>query len=125
MRVVTEADSTNSYGGRFSGRVALEMLDEATSPERADMVRVHFFDGAITNWHSHPGGQALLVVSGVARIGTEDETRLDLEPGSFISAPAGERHWHGAMPGHDCVLYAATYGTTVWEDGNPDHGQCC
>jgi quercetin dioxygenase-like cupin family protein len=125
MRVVESGSAADTYGGRFSGRVALEMLDEAPSPDRPDMVRVHFFDGAVTNWHSHPGGQFLLVVSGLARVGTETETALELQPGAFIAAPPGERHWHGAMPGHDCVLYATTFGTTSWEDANPDAPRCC
>jgi quercetin dioxygenase-like cupin family protein len=124
MKIIERASVDKAYGARFTGHVELEMLCEASSPERPDMARVHFFDGAMTNWHSHPGGQHLYVVSGVGRIGTEADGGREILPGTFIDAPPGERHWHGAAEGHDCVLYVATFGTTDWESDAPD-GRCC
>jgi quercetin dioxygenase-like cupin family protein len=123
MEIVTSASVAESYGGRFTGRVELEMLHPATTPDRPDMARVHFYDGAITNWHLHPGGQHLLLLSGVGRIGTEADGAYDVLPGTFVNATPGERHWHGAAQGYDCVWYVATFGTTTWEDAAP--GRCC
>ena len=42
-----------------------------------------------------------VVISGLGRIQAEGGEVVDLRPGDSIWAPAGERHWHGAMPGQD------------------------
>ena len=123
MRVIESVEASSTYGGRFSGTVRLEMLEAAVTPERPDVARVHFEAGAATNWHRHPGGQLLLLLDGRGRVGTDDESRLDLAPGTVVSAPPDERHWHGAMPGADCTWLALTYGTTAWEDSNPDRAE--
>ncbi len=120
MKLITDTGGATSYGGRFSGTVDLQMLHKAGSGERADVARVHFHAGAVTNWHQHPGGQLLLVLDGLGRVGNADEQWFDLAPGAFVDTPANDRHWHGAMPGSDCVWLAITYGETAWEEVNPD-----
>lgn len=118
MRIVEGGDSSEVYGGRFTGAVRLEMLQVAAAEGQADIARVSFAEGAATFWHSHPGGQQLLVLEGRARVGTADG-EVELSPGAFVDAPAGERHYHGAAPGADCVVLAITYGVTDWEDLAP------
>ena len=80
---------------------------------------MHFEDGAVTFWHSHPGGQQLYVVSGDARVGTEADGEVPLATGTLVVCPADEPHWHGAMPGCDTTLLAITWGTTRWTDRAP------
>ena len=80
----------------------------------------HFHDGAVTKWHHHPGGQMLFIVSGRGRVGTEQDGRVELEPGTLVVAPPNEAHWHGAAPGSDCTMLAVTWGTTCWHDEAPD-----
>jgi len=124
MRIVDHGDRSPVYGGRFTGTVELEMLN-ATPPEidagvdGPDTAFVHFFDGAVTFWHSHPGGQQLYVVSGDARVGTETDGQRALPTGALVVCPANEPHWHGAMPGCDTTLLAITWGTTQWTDRSP------
>ena len=124
MRVVASGDRSISYGGRFTGTVELEMLN-ATPPEvdagvdGPDTALVHFRDGAVTFWHSHPGGQQLYVVSGAARVGTDETGEVSLSVGALVVCPADEPHWHGAMPSCDTTLLAITWGTTVWTDRAP------
>jgi quercetin dioxygenase-like cupin family protein len=124
VKVVVEGDKSVVYGGRFTGRVTLEMLN-ATPPEihadvdGPDTALVHFTDGAVTFWHSHPGGQQLFVVSGHARVGTEADGEVPLTTGTLVVCPADEPHWHGAMPGCDTTLLAVTWGTTEWTDRPP------
>jgi quercetin dioxygenase-like cupin family protein len=120
MRVLARAPSTSQYGGRFSGRVELAMLEEAPAQSRPDVARVSFHDGAVTNWHTHPGGQLLLVLEGAGRIGNEQEAHIDLAPGTFVSSDPGDRHWHGAAKGSSCAWLTITWGATRWEDANPD-----
>ena len=121
MNVITGGDRSVSYGGRFTGTVELEML-QAADPGTAqpDTAFVHFRDGAVTFWHSHPGGQQLYVVSGAARVGTEADGEVEMAVGALVVCPADEPHWHGAMPGHDTTLLAVTWGTTAWTDRRPD-----
>ncbi len=118
MRIVSDGTTTELYGGRFTGTVNLEMLSDAETAGRPDIARVSFADGAATFWHSHPGGQKLLIISGVGRIGTEDG-ETELLPGTFVDSPADERHYHGAAIGQDCTVLAITWGATVWEDLAP------
>jgi quercetin dioxygenase-like cupin family protein len=91
MRIVQRGEVSETYGGRFTGSVELEMLQPADADNRPDVARVHFREGAVTNWHSHPGGQHLYLVEGRGRVGMPDRE-------------------------HDAVWLAITWGTTVWED---------
>ena len=81
---------------------------------------VHFLDGAVTFWHTHPGGQQLFVVRGEARVGTEADGEVRLGTGTLVVCPPHERHWHGAAPGNDATLLAVTWGTTQWETEAPE-----
>ncbi len=116
MQIVTGGNKASAYGGRFSGEVQLEMLREAPAAGEPDVAVGHFHDGAVTNWHSHPGGQLLYVLAGAARVGTEADGAVQLAPGSLVVAPAGERHWHGAAPGETARVLSLTWGATAWED---------
>jgi len=117
--VIAGGTRDSAYGARFTGPVELEMLHESTTDDRPDTALVHFHDGAVTNWHHHPGGQLLFVVHGVGRVGTREEGSVELQPGTLVVAPPGEEHWHGAAPGDDCTLLAVTWGTTCWHDEAP------
>jgi quercetin dioxygenase-like cupin family protein len=119
VKVVHHGDRSQQYGGRFTGEVALEMLHATPTDDEADIALVHFHDGAVTAWHTHPGGQQLFVYQGRARVGTEADGEVALGPGALVVTPAGERHWHGAAPGADAAVLAVTWGTTQWEDEHP------
>ncbi|MEP7202870.1 MAG: cupin domain-containing protein [Ilumatobacteraceae bacterium] len=123
MKVISGGDRTTAYGGQFTGAVDLEMLHTApggdAGVDQPDTAFVHFHDGAVSFWHSHPGGQQLFVVSGDARVGTESDGAVALATGTLVVCPADEPHWHGAMAGRDTTLLAITWGTTVWTDRSP------
>ena len=122
MKVVPEGDKSVLYGGRFTGTVELEMLNATPTDEEPDTALVHFKDGAVTFWHSHPGGQQFFVVSGEARVGTEADGEVRLAQGTLVVCPVDERHWHGAAPGNDSTLLTVTWGTTQWETEAPTVG---
>lgn len=115
MRIVERGEVSESYGGRFTGRVELEMLQPADGEDRPDVARVHFHEGAVTNWHSHPGGQHLYLLEGRGRVGLPGAEH-EITPGTHVVAPADERHYHGAARGAGAVWLAITWGTTAWED---------
>jgi quercetin dioxygenase-like cupin family protein len=121
MRIVHQGERSETYGGRFTGRVELEMLQPAEAADRPDVARVHFFEGAVSNWHSHPGGQHLYLLEGRGRFGLP-EREDELAAGDYIVAPAGESHYHGAARGSACVWLTITWGVTDWEDRAPEPG---
>jgi quercetin dioxygenase-like cupin family protein len=101
MRIVQQGEVSETYGGRFTGRVELEMLQPAEADGRPDVARVHFHEGAVTNWHSHVG---------------MPDGEHEIAPGEYVVAPADERHYHGAARGAGAVWLAITWGVTAWED---------
>ena len=119
MKVIEAGDPGYVYNGKFTGPVRLEMLIEAAGVGDPDLARVHFDDGAVTNWHEHPGGQVLLLISGVGRVGTDAQQWRQLQPGALVETPVDERHWHGAEQGTQAVWFAMTWGVTGWEDAAP------
>ena len=82
----------------FTGTVWQEPIVEAPAPARIRAARVSFEPGARTNWHSHPLGQTLYVISGVGRFQTEGGPVQEIRPGDVIWIPPAEKHWHGGSP---------------------------
>ncbi|MFH5821162.1 cupin domain-containing protein [Georgenia sp. AZ-5] len=119
MRIYPQGNREYVYNGRFTGPVQLEMIIEAPDATQDDIARVHCTDGAVTFWHSHPGGQVLMLLSGTGRVGTGDGEHRGIEPGTVVETPPGEPHWHGADDGHDAVWLAITRGVTDWTDQPP------
>lgn len=94
----------------FTGTVWQDPVVEAEAPGRLIAVMVRFDPGARTNWHTHPLGQTLHVVSGLGRAQTEGGPVIVLRPGDTVWIPAGERHWHGASPDTGMVHLAMQEG---------------
>lgn len=82
----------------FTGAVWQDPINDPPAPGRARSVLVTFAPGARTNWHTHPLGQTLFIVSGVGRVQVEGGPVREVLPGDTIWFPPGERHWHGASP---------------------------
>lgn len=112
--------------GTFSGRVMMDGL-LADGDGDATNVRVNsvvFEPGGRTFWHSHAGGQVLIVGSGHGMVETRDGDRERLNPGDVVWAPPGEVHWHGAAPDSFINHTAISLGATDWaEQVDDDHYQ--
>ncbi|MBO9099692.1 MULTISPECIES: cupin domain-containing protein [unclassified Rhizobium] len=52
--------------------------------------------GTLTHWHSHPHGQILYVLSGIALVQCDGGPVEELHAGDSIRFEPGERHWHGS-----------------------------
>ncbi len=79
------------------------------------MIGVQFAPGARSDWHSHPNGQTLYVVSGAGRVQTKDGSTVEIASGDVVHAPPGEVHWHGARPDSPMMhLSLTTAGPTEW-----------
>ncbi len=90
----------------FTGTVLQDPIVATTLPARLVATRVAFEPGARTNWHSHPLGQTLYVISGVGRVQKKGEPVREIKPGDVVWIPPGEKHWHGGAPNNGMVHIA-------------------
>ena len=58
---------------------------------------VSFGKGTKNKLHYHESDQVLIVTEGRGTVATESEEAV-VGVGDVVFAPAGERHWHGALP---------------------------
>ena len=79
---------------------------------------VTFEPGVRTNWHSHPGGQILMVVEGTGYYQEKGKPRQIIRKGDVVKCPPGVIHWHGASPNdefaHLVVAPDAGKGEVRW-----------
>jgi 4-carboxymuconolactone decarboxylase len=84
--------------GNFTGDVRVERLFEAVDPSHSSGGFVTFAPGARTAWHSHPGGQILIVTAGTGRVQLWGQPIEEIRAGDVVQIPAEVKHWHGASP---------------------------
>ena len=92
MQVVSPKDMEPRRGPEewFTGEVR---MDAAAIPAPgAGLFRVLFEPGARTNWHTHPEGQFLYVVTGAGFAQREGEPVVEIETGDMVSFDPGEKH---------------------------------
>jgi quercetin dioxygenase-like cupin family protein len=82
----------------FTGTVRIDPLFQAPEPARASAGSVTFEPGARTNWHTHPLGQTLIIMSGFGWAQREGGPIEEVRPGDVVWFPPGLKHWHGASP---------------------------
>ena len=96
----------------FTGKV--------TSTPMSDLrvTRIQFDPGARTNWHSHAGGQVIVIEQG--RMVVQERGAAGDAPGRQFNARetytvgANVTHWHGALPNAPLTQIALSYGMTNW-----------
>jgi len=84
-----EKQNPNFTGGNVT------KLEEGT---KATIAHFRFDPGSRTKWHSHEGGQIILVEEGVGRTQVKDGPVIELHAGETTYAKPGVAHWHGAAP---------------------------
>ena len=113
-------DSTLSLP-TFNGPIRLANTVDA--PNEADAQGLHyvvFEPGVINAWHTHPGGQILIVTDGIGYHQIEGQPVEVLRPGDVVMCPPDVKHWHGASANSRVADLAA--GTNhdkpavVWTD---------
>jgi quercetin dioxygenase-like cupin family protein len=82
----------------FTGAVRIDPVVDAPEPARVRAAVVTFEPGARTDWHTHPRGQTLLVLSGLGLAQAQGGPIREIRPGDTVWFAPGERHWHGASP---------------------------
>jgi quercetin dioxygenase-like cupin family protein len=100
--------STKGPSEYFTGTVRVDMLFKAIDPGRSSAGLVTFEPGARTAWHTHPLGQAIVIVSGPGWVQKEGGKVEEVRPGDTVWFEAGEKHWHGATPNNGMSHIAIT-----------------
>jgi quercetin dioxygenase-like cupin family protein len=77
-------------------------------------LRYSFEPGARTNWHSHEGGQVILIEKGHARVQEAGGAMREMGPRESVVTAAGVKHWHGAMPNEPLTQVSLSFGATNW-----------
>lgn len=98
------AKGEKAPGNIFSNTVWVKML--VTDEEKAfdtQVYNVTFEPAARTYWHSHPGGQILLVTKGTGYYQEKGKPARLLKQGDVVTIPADVVHWHGAAPKEEFV----------------------
>ncbi len=101
----------------FKGTAYLKMLIAADSINPTAIGNVTFEPGARTRWHSHPGGQILLVIKGVGYYQEKGQPKKVLRKGEVVKCSPNVAHWHGASADKGFVQVAVTnnhLGPTLW-----------
>ena len=78
------------------------------------MLRYSFEPGARTNWHSHEGGQVIVVEQGRMRVQERGGAGREVGPRQTYVVAPNIVHWHGALPGEPLTQVALSYGVTNW-----------
>jgi 4-carboxymuconolactone decarboxylase len=114
-RDATAVDWEPAGHEHFTGEVSFGAHHAPVDDDDLNVLGVSFEAGARTDWHRHPGGQVLYIVSGEAWVASEDGTRVVAGPGDSVYAPPGEVHWHGATAEGPMTHLSITHlGATVW-----------
>jgi len=81
---------------------------------QGNIAHFRFAPGARTRWHSHEGGQIILVEEGVGLTQVRGGPVIELRAGDTIWCPPGVEHWHGAAPNQGGVQYNISRGGIKW-----------
>jgi quercetin dioxygenase-like cupin family protein len=99
------------------GNVWLHELSEPDSTFNYSITVATFDPGARLNWHSHPGGQILLITAGTGYHQEKGKPRQTVRKGDVVKCAPGVAHWHGATPKSGVTYLSTTpaqHGKTVW-----------
>lgn len=76
---------------------------------------VFFTPGARTYWHTHEGGQLIMITAGEGYVGDADGA-VKVTVGDTIWTPPGVTHWHGAAPDRFMVHTAVSIAGVEWSE---------
>jgi quercetin dioxygenase-like cupin family protein len=100
----------------FTGTVWFGDMASDVSEAGMKVLGVQFAPGSRTDWHSHPAGQVLHVVSGSGLVANKAGERVEISAGDTVNTPPNELHWHGARSDSPMMHLSITYGgATEWD----------
>lgn len=85
------------YAPYFTGEdVNLSVLTDESKGLKNKVSNVTFGKGIRNIWHSHPGGQILIIVEGEGYYQEQGKERQLVKEGDVITIGKNIIHWHGA-----------------------------
>ncbi len=84
----------------FTGNATIRTLLPNGPSLNCQIGNVVFEAGSRNNWHTHPGGQVLIVTDGVGYYQEKGKTIQLIRKGDTIAIPPDVVHWHGASRDH-------------------------
>ena len=103
----------------YGGRVTRQPLVGRTEPEDYNFGLVSFYAGAKNYFHTHTSDQILFATKGQGIVANESK-EVQMGAGDTAFIPAGEKHWHGAVDGHDFSHISLTRPGSVTEMFKPE-----
>jgi quercetin dioxygenase-like cupin family protein len=104
----------------FTGTAWVKNLVPADEPFNTLIGNVTFEPGARNNWHTHPGGQILIVTAGTGYYQEKGKPVQLLHRGDIVAILPDMVHWHGAAPDSELTHLAINTntqkGVVVWLD---------
>lgn len=120
--VFEKGDKNEAFQKYFVGQSYLKMLVDKDG--YISVGNVTFEPGCRNNWHSHPGGQILLVTNGSGWYQEEGKDARSLHTGDVVVIPKNKKHWHGAKKDswftHIAIENDALAGPTSWYEEVPN-----
>jgi len=102
----------------FTGVVWVKMLVPNDTTLNCQIANVVFEPGARNNWHTHPGGQILIVTDGIGYYQEKAKPIQLIRKNDVINIPPDVEHWHGASHDseftHIAVNPNTQKGIVVW-----------
>src|SRR3984957_2165676 len=106
-----------STAKNHTGDIWLSELNVGDSTFDPSIAMATYGAGAKLDWHSHPGGQVLLITEGVGYYQERGKPARIVHKGDVIKCAPGVEHWHGATPNSGFAYIAVTptqKGKTIW-----------
>ena len=102
----------------FTGTAWIKSLVPADDTFNTLIGNVVFEPGARNNWHTHPGGQILIVTEGIGYYQEKGKPIQLLHKGNVVQVLPNTEHWHGASPNseftHIAINTNTQKGIVVW-----------
>lgn len=117
IQISTDQERPTAAGPaeNFTGQVGVKPLFNPNDARTFGAAEVTFSPCARTAWHTHPGGQTLIVTSGTGWVQQWGGPRQPINSGDVIWTEPGVKHWHGAQ--QDTEMTHIAVQATV--DGRP------
>lgn len=103
-------EENKGYAQYFTGKSWLAPLTE-NHELNVPVSNVTFEPGSRNNWHSHTGGQLLIVVGGEGLYQEREKPARHLKAGDIVEIAPNVEHWHGAT--------AESWFSHLATNGNP------
>jgi quercetin dioxygenase-like cupin family protein len=95
----------------FTGTAWVKILAPADDTFNTSVGNVVFEPGCRNNWHTHGGGQILIVTDGIGYYQEKGKPIQLIHKGDVIKILPGVEHWHGATPGSELTHLAINTNT--------------